>query len=91
MSRSQISHTPPLPARRKAEPATARLIVRRVRRLNFATAPTCQHELLAAYRHHAVFTDPPLSLLEAESSHCDHAIVEQVIADLKYWPLTHLS
>src|SRR5699024_10813100 len=44
---------------------------------------------LDAYRHHAVFTDSPLSMLAAEASHRDHAIVEQVIADLKNGPLAH--
>jgi hypothetical protein len=63
-------------SRRKAEHVSARLIVRRVRRLNPATAPAGQDELLAVYRHHAVFTDSPLGTLEAEASHRDHAIVE---------------
>ena len=77
-------------SRRKAEHVTARLIVRRVRRLNPATAPAGQDELLAAHRHHAVFTDSPLAMIEAESSHRDHAVVEQVIADLKAGPLAHM-
>lgn len=77
-------------SRRKAEHVTARLIVRRVRRLNFHQARAGQDELLAVYRHHAVFTNSPLSMLEAEASHRDHAIVEQVIADLKAGPLAHL-
>jgi hypothetical protein len=42
-----------------------------------------------ASRHHAVFTDSPLSMLDAGASHHDHAIVEQVIADLKAGPLAH--
>lgn len=77
-------------SRRKAEHVSARLIVRRVRRLNPSTAPAGQDELLAAYRHHAVFTDSPLAMIEAEASHRDHAIVEQVIADLKHGALAHL-
>lgn len=77
-------------SRRKAEHVSARLIVRRVRRLNVHQARAGQDELLAAYRHHAVFTDSPLSMLAAEASHRDHAIVEQVIADLKNGPLAHL-
>ncbi|MEX5297015.1 IS1380 family transposase [Kocuria sp. CPCC 205268] len=77
-------------SRRKAEHVTARLIVRRVKRLNPAGAPVGQDELLTAYRHHAVFTDSSLGMLEAEASHRDHAIVEQVIADLKNGPLAHL-
>jgi len=37
-----------------------------------------------------VFTDSPLSMLQAEKSHRAHAIVEQVIADLKSGALAHL-
>ena len=43
---------------------TARLIVRRVRRL----APPSQGELLPAWRHHAIFTDSPLPMLAAETA-----------------------
>jgi hypothetical protein len=45
--------------RRRREQVTARLIVRRVRRLNPASAPAGQGELFAAYRYHAsCFTEP---------------------------------
>ena len=79
--------------RHRDEHVHARLIVRRVRRLNPATAPAghrAQGELFAAYRYHAVFTDSPLATLEAEAAHRDHAIIEQVIADLKNSALAHL-
>lgn len=80
--------------RRKAEHVCARLIVRRVRRLNPATAPTRkagkQDELFAVYRYHAVFTDSSEPMLAAEATHRDHAVVEQVIAELKNGPLAHL-
>ena len=76
-------------SRKKAEHVTARLIVRRVKRLNPKAVKAGQDELFATYRHHAVFTDSPLALLAAEASHRDHAIVEQVIADLKAGPLAH--
>ena len=83
--------------RRRAEQVIARLIVRRVRRLNPATAPTGkislagkQGELFAVYRYHAVFTNSPEPMLDAEATHRDHAIVEQVIAELKNGPLAHL-
>jgi hypothetical protein len=86
--------------RRKSQHVTARLIVRRVRRLNPATAPSSkagntgnggkQGELFAVYRYHAVFTDSTESTLDAEATHRDHAIVEQVIAELKNGPLAHL-
>ena len=76
--------------RRKAEHVTARLIVRRVRRLNPKTVPAGQTEAFAVYRYHAVFTDNPEPMLAAEATHRDHAIIEQVIAELKDGPLAHL-
>jgi len=73
-------------SRPQAQRVTARLIVRRVKDLN----PDNQSELFTAYRYHAVFTDSPLPMLAAEAAHRTHAIVEQVIADLKNGPLAHL-
>jgi hypothetical protein len=67
---------------------TARLIVRRVKLLPPAGAN--QPALVEGYRYHAVFTDSALSMLQAETCHRGHAIVEQVIADLKNGPLAHL-
>jgi DDE family transposase len=83
--------------RPRRDRVTARLVVRRVRRLNPGHAPAHiqrkhpeQAELFAVYRYHAIFTDNPAPLLEAEAAHRDHAIVEQVIADLKDSALAHL-
>jgi hypothetical protein len=70
----------------KSRQVSARLIVRRVPDLN----PAKQSELFTVYRYHPVFTDTPLSMLEAETAHRGHAIIEQAIADLKHGPLTHL-
>ena len=70
----------------KAKHVHARLLVRRVTDMN----PDNQSELFTAYRYHAVFTNSPLPMLEAEKAHRAHAIVEQVIADLKNGPLAHL-
>ena len=70
----------------KAKHITARLIVRRVKDMN----PDHQSELFTVYRYHAVFTNSPLTMLAAEAAHRAHAIVEQVIADLKNGPLAHL-
>ncbi len=47
-------------------------------------------ELFPAWRYHAVLTDSPFELVQAEGQHRDHAIVEQVIADLYAGPLAHL-
>lgn len=68
---------------------TARLIVRRVRRDDPAQIPG-QSELFTQYRYHAVFTDSPFTLVQAESQHRGHAIIEQVNADLIAGPLAHL-
>jgi hypothetical protein len=73
-------------SRSKTKQVTARLIVRRVKDQN----PANQSELFTAYRYHAVFTNSPLPMLAAEAAHRAHAIVEQVIADLKNGPLAHL-
>jgi hypothetical protein len=70
-------------------PVTARLIVRRVRALN-KKAATGQGELFPAWRYHAVFTDSPFTLPQAEEQHRDHAVIEQVNADLINGPLAHL-
>ena len=75
-------------SRRQAEHVTARLIVRRVKRLNPEVATT-QGELLPGYRYHAVFTNTTLELVAAEAAHRDHAIIEAVFADLKNGPLAH--
>jgi len=73
-------------SRPNAQHIRARLIVRRVKDMN----PNNQSELFTAYRYHAVFTNSPLPMLQAEKAHRAHAIVEQVIADLKNGPLAHL-
>jgi hypothetical protein len=78
-------------SRGKARQVSARLIVRRVRDANpdHVTADA-QGELFRVWRHHAVFTDSPLPMLAAETDHRRHAIIEQVIADLKNSALAHL-
>jgi Transposase DDE domain group 1 len=73
-------------SRPNTDHVTARLIVRRVRRLN--PNATTQGELLPGYRYHAVFSNTTLALIEAEACHRDHAI-EAVFADLKDGPLAH--
>jgi len=73
----------------KDQAVTARLIVRRVKDRNKA-AGASQGELFTAWRYHAVFTDSPYELIQAEGHHRDHAIVEQVFADLFDGPLAHL-
>jgi hypothetical protein len=76
-------------ASKKSKAVTARLIVRRVRDKN-KKAALGMDELFPAWRHHAVFTDSPFELVQAEGQHRGHAIVEQVFADVTSGPLAHL-
>jgi hypothetical protein len=77
-------------SKRKDLQVTARLIVRRVKRLNPATVSEVQGELFAAHRHHAFFTDDVLTITQAEPNHRKHAVIEQVFSDLEAGPLGHL-
>jgi hypothetical protein len=76
-------------ASKKGQAVTARLIVRRVRDLN-KKAAAGQDELFPVWRYHAVFTDTPFELIQAEGQHRDHAVVEQVFADVTSGPLAHM-
>ena len=89
ISDAQIAETPYTAFAGTRHAVTARLIVRRVRRDDPAQIPG-QGELVAQYRYHAVFTDSPFTLVQAESQHRAHAIIEQVNADLIAGPLAHL-
>ncbi len=41
-------------------------------------------------RHHAFITNSTLPPIEADQTHREHAIIEQVIAELRDGPLAHL-
>lgn len=77
-------------SKKKAFHTTARLIVRRVKRLNPTSVPEGQAELFGVWRHHVIFTDSPFVLAQAEPMHREHAQVEQVFADLEDSALAHL-
>ncbi|GAB3471536.1 hypothetical protein GCM10027436_88030 [Actinophytocola sediminis] len=74
------------PTQNRGNRITAQLIVRRVRVLE----RNDQGELFPTHRYHAVFTDSPFPPLTAEAQHRDHAIIEQVFADLNDSALAHL-
>lgn len=75
----------------KAKQIHCRLVVRRVRRLQPRTSDgSVQGELFADWRHHAFVTNSTLSTVQADRAHRGHAIIEQVIAELKAGPLAHL-
>ena len=65
-----------------------RLIVRGSRQNKKAAAG--QDELFPVWRYHAVFTDSPFQTVQAEGQHRDHAVVEQVFADVTSGPLAHM-
>lgn len=75
-------------SRRKDEQVSCRLVVRRVKRLG--DAPAGQGELFAVWRYHAFITNAPFDTVTTDEYHRRHAIVEQVIAELKDGPLAHL-
>ena len=75
-------------SKKKELQVTARLIVRRVR--DKGKAAPGQGELFPAWRYHAVFTDSPYELVQAEEQHRGHAVIEQLLADLNDGPLAHL-
>jgi len=62
-----------------------RLIVRRVR-----PAPGSQLALFTVWDYHAFVTDQDGQVLDLEADHRRHAVVEQVIAELKSAGLAHL-
>lgn len=74
-------------SRRKSEQITLRLIVRRVKDKNVSDR---QGELFTAWRYHAFITDSTVELVQAEKHHREHAVVEQVHADLKDSALAHM-
>lgn len=65
-------------------PATARLVVRRVR------DRAKLQELFPVWRYHPFFTNSTEPTVEADLTHRRHAIVETVFADLIDGPLAHL-
>ena len=74
----------------QAAQVTCRLVVRRVKRLHpLASDGSEQGELFATHRHHAFITNSTLSTTDADTTHREHAIIEQVIAELKSGPLAH--
>ncbi|MET3176375.1 UNVERIFIED_ORG: hypothetical protein ABIB52_004250 [Arthrobacter sp. UYCu721] len=75
--------------RKKAERVQGRLVVRRIPELN-AQAGAGQETLFDTHRFHAFFTTSTLDTVTADKTHRQHAIIEQVNADLKDSALAHL-
>ncbi|GAA4910080.1 IS1380-like element ISMsm12 family transposase [Tessaracoccus lubricantis] len=88
ISDAEVAEVPVFTAftRSKSVPIGCRLIVRRVKRLN----PQHQPALCEDWRYHGFITNSDLSMIEADQQHRGHAIIEQVIAELKAMALKHL-
>ena len=65
------------------------LVVRRIPELN-QKATEGQPTLFDAHRFHAFFTTSDLDPVTADQTHRQHAIIEQINADLKVSALAHL-
>ena len=80
-------------SRPKSQHIPGRLIVRRIPDLNVAA--TDQGTLFDTWRFHAFFTTTDLDTVTADNTHRQHAIIEQVHADLKnsprHLPSNHFS
>lgn len=77
----------------KDEQVAGRLVVRRIPELNATKLAAAQDQLFNTYRYHAFFTTVAKSVLDtvaADKVHRQHAVVEQVFADLKAGPLAHM-
>jgi hypothetical protein len=90
ISDAEVAETPfaAFTSRRHAEHVQCRLVVRRVKRLG--EAPAGQDELFETYRYHAFITNSTLPATDADRTHRHHAVIEQVMAELKGGPLAHL-
>lgn len=55
-----------------------------------AGMPAGQGTLFDTWRYHEAFTGSPLPLTDAERDHRRHAVVEQVIADIKNSAFAHV-
>jgi hypothetical protein len=76
-------------SRKKAERIQGRLIVRWIPELNGFEGDG-QPTLFDTHRFHAFFTNSELNTVTADKTHRQHAIIEQINADLKDSALAHL-
>ncbi|MEQ7129550.1 IS1380 family transposase [Actinopolymorpha sp. B11F2] len=94
ISRAEVAETPftAFGSKAKRHQVSGRLVVRRVPELN-PKAKQGQPDLFRLWRHHAFFTTTDATVMDtvaADQTHRQHAIIEQVHADLKNSALAHL-
>src|SRR4051794_6645031 len=92
ISRAEVAEIPfvAFGSRKKAEQVPGRLVVRRIPDLNATASETGQAQLFELWRFHAFFTTSSLDTVAADKTHRQHAVIEQVHADLKNSALAHL-
>ncbi len=93
ISSAQVAEVPftAFASRKKTDQVSGRLVVRRIPELN--SKDVDQPGLFDLHRFHAVFTTADPGLLDtvaADKTHRQHAIIEQVNADLKSSALAHM-
>ena len=91
VSRAEVAEIPftAFASKSKAEQIPGRLVVRRIPDLN-PNKGSGQPTLFDTWRFHAFFTTSDLDTVAADKTHRQHAIIEQVHADLKNSALAHL-
>ena len=89
-SKAEVAEVPftAFTSKPKKDRVEGRLVVRRIPELN-KKKPT-QPTLFDTHRFHAFFTTSTLDTVTADQIHRQHAIIEQVNADLKHSALAHL-
>jgi hypothetical protein len=94
ISRAEVAEVPftAFSSAKRTEQVSGRLVVRRIPDLNPPADPS-QASLFEVFRFHAFFTTVPIDAMDtvtADKTHRQHAIIEQVFADLKASALAHL-
>src|SRR5690606_33739336 len=75
-------------SQKKPKQVPGRLVVRRIPELNKKDVD--EPGLFDLHRFHAVFTTSDLDTVTADKTHRQHAVIEQVNADLKNSALAHM-
>ncbi len=75
-------------SKKKSEQVTGRLVVRRIPELN-KTVAAGQGTLFDLFRFHAFFTTSTPGTVDADKTHRQHAVIENLNADMKASALAH--
>ncbi len=75
-------------SKKKSEQVAGRLVVRRIPELN-KTVAAGQGALFDLFRFHAFFTTSTLNTVDADKTHRQHAVIENLNADMKASALAH--